>query len=342
MKLPTVPLGTTGMNVTRVGFGAWAVGGGGWKFGWGSQEDVDSVQTIRYAIESGVNWIDTAPVYGLGKSEEIVGQALKDFSDNDRPYVFTKCGLTFDLDDPNSGPYNVMARDSVRREVDASLRRLGLERIDLYQVHWPPEDGTPIEEYWAAMAELKQEGKVRAIGLSNHDATQLDAAEAIAHVDSLQPPFSMIHREASDTVIPWCAEHDTAVLAYSPMQSGLLTGSMSAERVAAMPDDDWRRSHEDFTGDNLRRNLALAEALKPIAARHDVPVGAVAVAWTLTFPAVTAAIVGARRPAQVDGWIPAAPLQLTSADLEDIRAALTGTGAGAGPIPEYVTSEMAG
>jgi aryl-alcohol dehydrogenase-like predicted oxidoreductase len=342
MSLPTVPLGTTGMDVTRVGFGAWAVGGGGWKFGWGSQEDAESVETIRYAIESGVNWIDTAPVYGLGKSEEIVGHALKDFSDDDRPYVFTKCGLTFDLDDPDSGPYNVLAPLSIRQEVDASLRRLGVERIDLYQVHWPPEDGTRIQEYWATMADLKSEGKVRAIGLSNHDVAQLQSAEAVAHVESLQPPFSMIHREAAETVLPWCEAHQTAVLAYSPMQSGLLTGSMSAERVAAMPADDWRRDHEDFIGDNLRHNLALAEALIPVADRHGVSVGAIAVAWTLTNSAVTAAIVGARRASQVNGWISAAELKLTDEDLEELRSAMYATGAGAGPIPDYLTSDLSG
>jgi aryl-alcohol dehydrogenase-like predicted oxidoreductase len=332
VTLPTVPFGTTGMDITRVGFGAWAVGGGGWKFGWGNQEDRESVETIRHAIESGVNWVDTAPVYGLGRSEEVVGHALRDYSDADRPYVFTKCGLTFDVDDPDAGPYNVMAAESVRREVEDSLRRLQIERIDLYQVHWPPEDGTPLEDYWATMVELQKEGKVRAIGLSNHDVKQLEVADAIGHVGSLQPPFSMIHREAAADVIPWCADNGTGVIVYSPMQSGLLTGAMSTERVASMPDDDWRRTHDDFTGDNLTRNLALADALRPVAERRGVTPSAIAVAWTLIWPGVTAAIVGARRPDQVDGWIPAASLALTDEDLEELSAAISSTGAGAGPI----------
>jgi aryl-alcohol dehydrogenase-like predicted oxidoreductase len=320
------------MDITRVGFGAWAVGGGGWKFGWGNQEDRESVDTIRHAIESGINWVDTAPVYGLGRSEEVVGHALHDFSDADRPYVFTKCGLTFDVEDPDNGPHNVMARDSVRREVEDSLRRLQVERIDLYQVHWPPEDGTPLEDYWSTMVELQTEGKVRAIGLSNHDVKQLEVAESIGHVDSLQPPFSLIHRDAAADLIPWCGDNETGVIVYSPMQSGLLTGAMSAERVAAMPHDDWRRSHEDFTGDNLTRNLALAAALEPVAERHGVTPGAVAVAWTLAWPGVTAAIVGARRQEQVDGWLPAASLQLTDDDLQELTDAITRTGAGSGPV----------
>jgi aryl-alcohol dehydrogenase-like predicted oxidoreductase len=331
MSLTTVVLGSTGMQISRVGFGAWAVGGGGWKFGWGNQDDVESVNTIRHAVEGGINWIDTAPVYGLGRSEEVVGHALEGFSEDDRPLIFTKCGLTWDRDGADVGPHNVMAERSVRREVEDSLRRLGVERIDLYQVHWPPEDGTPLEEYWATMVALRQEGKVRAIGLSNHDASQLAVAEQVGHVDSLQPPFSLIHREAASDVIPWCADHGTGVLVYSPMQSGLLTGAMSAERVSAMPDDDWRRSHEDFTGDNLTRNLALAEALRPVAERHGVSRGTIAVAWTLTWPGVTAAIVGARRPDQVDDWLPAGDLELTSDDIGELSAAIAKTGAGAGP-----------
>jgi aryl-alcohol dehydrogenase-like predicted oxidoreductase len=320
------------MDITRVGFGAWAIGGGGWKFGWGNQEDADSVRTIRHALDSGVNWIDTAPVYGLGRSEEVVGHALRGMSDADRPFVFTKCGLTFDRDRPDAGPNNVMAAASVRREVEDSLRRLQVEVIDLYQVHWPPEDGTPLEDYWQTMVDLRTEGKVRAVGLSNHDVKQLEVAESIGHVDSLQPPFSMIHREAAADVIPWCAEHDTGVIVYSPMQSGLLTGAMTAERVARMPSDDWRRTHDDFTGDNLARNLGLADALRPIAERRGVSVGAVAVAWTLAWPGVTAAIVGARSPEQVDGWLPAGSLDLTPDDVADIASAIGTTRAGAGPV----------
>jgi aryl-alcohol dehydrogenase-like predicted oxidoreductase len=329
MSLPTARLGTTDMEITRVGFGAWAIGGGDWSFGWGSQDDMDSVAAIRHAVARGVNWIDTAAVYGLGHSEGVVAQALLDVPEADRPYVFTKCGLVWDPNDRSAAPRRVMAPDSVRREVDASLRRLNIARIDLYQVHWPAEDGTPLEDYWGVMAELKQEGKVRAIGLSNHDVDQLEAAEKIAHVDSLQPPFSAIDREAARE-IAWCHEHGTGVIVYSPMQSGLLTGAFSAERVASLPEEDWRKSAPDFTTD-LDRNLALARALEPIARRHGVGVPAVAVAWTLAWPGVTGAIVGARRPSQVDGWLPAADLRLTEEDLDEIADAIERTGAGRGP-----------
>jgi aryl-alcohol dehydrogenase-like predicted oxidoreductase len=331
MGLRTAPLGATDMSITRVGFGAWATGGGGWQFGWGSQEDRESVAAIRYAVDEGINWIDTAPVYGMGHSEEVVGRALGEIAAADRPYVFTKCGLIFDRDDPAAGPSNVLAAASIRREVEDSLRRLGVERIDLYQVHWPPADGTPLAEYWATMQDLKREGKVRAVGLSNHDLRAVGEAESIGHVDSLQPPFSLIHRGAAADLIPWCAAHDTGVIVYSPMQSGLLTGRMTAERVAIMPDDDWRARHEDFTGAALRRNLAVAEALRPVARRLDVPVPAVAVAWTLAWPGVTGAIVGGRSAEQVRGWLPAAGLELSDEDLADLAAAVDGNQAGEGP-----------
>jgi aryl-alcohol dehydrogenase-like predicted oxidoreductase len=331
MGLRTAPLGATGMSITRVGFGAWATGGGGWQFGWGSQEDRESIAAIRHAVDNGINWIDTAPVYGRGHSEEVVGQALREIPEADRPFVFTKCGLVFDRDDPAGGPSNVLAAASVRREVEDSLRRLGVERIDLYQVHWPPTDGTALADYWATMQELKAEGKVRAVGLSNHDLPAIQQAESIGHVDSLQPPFSLIHRGAADDVVPWCAAHDTGVIVYSPMQSGLLTGRMTAERVAIMPDDDWRARHEDFTGEALHRNLAVAEALRPVAERHGVPVPAVAVAWTLAWPGVTGAIVGGRSAEQVEGWLPAAGLDLTEVDLRELAAAVTGNRAGEGP-----------
>lgn len=330
MTLPTAPLGTSGIEITRVGFGAWAVGGGGWGGGWGSQEDDDSVAAIRFAVEHGVNWVDTAPIYGLGRSETVVGRALRDLPENDRPYVFTKCGLRW-VGQAEDGPNNVMAPDSVRQEVEDSLRRLGIEQIDLYQVHWPPTDGTPLDEYWAVMADLKQAGKVRAIGMSNHDVKQLTQAEEIAHVDSLQPPFSLISREIADDLIPWCRENGTGVIVYSPMQSGLLTGTMTPERVASLPEDDWRSGHEDFTGEGGRRNMELAEALRPVAERHGVPVASVAVAWTLAWPGVTGAIVGARNAKQVDGWLPAAALTLTDDDLMELANAVERTGAGSGP-----------
>lgn len=331
MTLPTVPLGTTDMAITRTGFGAWAIGGGGWKYGWGPQDELASAATIHRAVEAGINWIDTAPVYGLGRSEVVVGRALRDLPEADRPYVFTKCGLTFDPANPDDGPYNVLAAASIRREVEDSLRRLGVERIDLYQVHWPPHDGTPLEEYWATLLDLKREGKVRAVGLSNHDAKELEAAEAIGHVDTLQPPFSLINREAAADLLPWCAEHGTAAIVYSPMQCGLLSGAMTEARVAGMPVDDWRCRHEDFTT-GLAANLALAAALEPVAQRHGVEVGAVAVAWAIAWPGVTGAIVGACTPAQVDGWLPAATLELPADDLDQLLEAIEWTGAGRGPL----------
>jgi aryl-alcohol dehydrogenase-like predicted oxidoreductase len=319
------------MAITRAGFGAWAIGGGGWAFAWGDQDDADSVAAIRHAVESGINWVDTAAVYGLGHSEEVVARALRDLPEADRPYVFTKGGLVWDETDRSRAPRRVGSPASLRREVGASLRRLGVERIDLYQMHWPAEDGTPLEEYWQAFADLRSEGKIRAAGLSNHNPAQLEVAERIGHVDSLQPRFSLIHRAAAADVIPWCAGHETGVIAYSPMASGLLTGAFTAERAASLDAGDWRSRSADFTGQGLTRNLALAEGLRPVADRHGVSVGAVAVAWTLAFPGVRA-IVGARSPAQVDGWLPAASLSLDDKDLAEVAAAVSGSGAGSGPV----------
>ena len=330
MVLPTRPLGTSGMDITTVGFGAWAIGGGGWQFAWGQQDDKESIAGIRHAVEAGINWVDTAAVYGLGHSEEVMADALDGIPAADRPYVFTKAGVIWDPADRAASTRRQMNPAIVRREAEASLRRLRVDRIDLYQVHWPPrDDGTPIEEYWQVMAELKASGKVRAIGLSNHDAAQLRQAEKIAHVDSLQPPFSAINRLAAPD-IAWAHAHGTGVIVYSPMQSGLLTGAFSADRVAALPADDWRRTHPNFTTD-LPANLALADALAPVARRHGVPVAAVAVAWALAWPGVSGAIVGARRASQVEDWLPAAALQLTDADLDEIGAAIASTGAGEGP-----------
>jgi aryl-alcohol dehydrogenase-like predicted oxidoreductase len=329
LSLPTRPLGISGLQISTAGFGAWAIGGE-WQFGWGPQDDGQSVAAIRHAVESGVNWIDTAAAYGLGHSEEIVARALDGVPEPDRPFIFTKAGVVWDEDDDSGKTRREANAASVRREVEASLRRLRTERIDLYQVHWPSADGTPVGEYWQAMAELKAEGKVRAIGLSNHSVAQLEEAEKIAHVDSLQPPFSAINRRAADE-IRWSAEHGTGVIVYSPMQSGLLTGAFSRERVQGLPENDWRQRSPDFTT-RLDANLAVADALKPVAERHGVPVPAVAVAWTLAWPGVTGAIVGAREPRQVDGWLPAAPLQLTDTDLGEIADAITRAGAGEGPV----------
>ncbi|NMK49726.1 aldo/keto reductase [Achromobacter sp. Bel] len=331
-SFPTRPLGRTGMAITRIGLGAWAMGGNGWAVGWGPQDDADSIAAIRLAVDRGINWIDTAAVYGLGHSEEIVRRALAQMAPGDRPYVFTKCGLTWSADNPMATPRRTGAPASIRREIDDSLRRLGVERIDLYQMHWPAGDGTPVETYWQELLDLKQAGKVGAIGLSNHNLAQLQDAEALGHVDSLQPPFSAIQRAAGADLIPWCAAHDVGVIVYSPMQSGLLTGAFSAERARALPADDWRARHAEFMPPNLVRNLALADAFKPIAERHGTTVAAVAAAWTLAWPGVTGAIVGARNAAQVNGLLGAAELELDSDDLDAVAEAIELTGAGAGPL----------
>ena len=330
-SLPANRLGWTDMLVTRVGFGAWAIGGGDWAYAWGGQDDAESIAAIRHAVESGVNWVDTAAVYGLGHSEEVVAAALAGIPEADRPYVFTKAGLVWDPADRSAAPRRVGSPVSLRAEVEASLRRLQVERIDLYQMHWPAADGTPVEEYWQAFADLKREGKVRAIGLSNHDIYQLEAASEIENVDAIQPPFNLIHRDAADDVLLWAREHEAGVIVYSPMASGLLTGAFTAERAAGLEPGDWRAGDPDFTGRALSHNLALAGALRPVAERHEVTPAAVAVAWTLSFPGVTGAIVGARRPGQVDGWLPAATLELKEDDLADIAAAVRVTGAGTGP-----------
>jgi len=328
-SLPLRQLGRTDMRITRVGFGSWAVGGD-WAVGWGDQDDQDSVAAIRHAVERGVNWIDTAAIYGLGHSEEVVAAALEGIPKSRRPYVFTKCGLVADATDRRKGPKQVGAPASLRREVEASLRRLQLEQIDLYQMHWPAEDGTKLEDYWQTLLDLKQEGKVRAVGLSNHNAAQLQAAEAIGHVDTLQPPFSAIKRAVAAAELPWCHDHGTGVIVYSPMQAGLLAGRFSVERAAALPANDWRSRNAEFKGEALRRNLEVAAAMRAVAERRGTSTAAVAVAWTLAWPGVTGAIVGARSAAQVDGWIEAARLELTPADMAEIGAAIERSGAGTG------------
>jgi len=317
--LPMQPLGRTGMRLSAVGLGAWAMGGPGWEHSWGPQHDADSIATIEHAVERGVNWVDTAPIYGHGHSEEVVGRALAVLPAADRPYVFTKCGLWWDDTAPMAPP----ARDTsrIRQELEHSLARLGVERIDLYQVHCPPFD-IPVEDYWPTMVALHAEGKVRAIGVSNFDNVQLAQAEALGHVDSLQPPLSLLRRAAADAEIPWCAANGTGVIVYSPLESGLLSGTFDTNRAASLPASDWRATAPEFTGFALRRNLALVDALRPIAARPGVGVAVVAIAWTLAQPGVTGAIVGARRPTQVDGWVPAAGLALTDADLAEIDAAI--------------------
>jgi aryl-alcohol dehydrogenase-like predicted oxidoreductase len=330
--LPTRPLGFSGLEITPVGFGAWAIGGGGWSFGWGPQDDEASLAAMRRALELGINWIDTAAVYGLGHSEVLVGRLLRELPLDERPFVFTKGGLVWDEQNRMAEPRRTLEPRSIRTEVEASLRRLGVERIDLYQFHWPDDTGTAVEDSWEEMVRLIEEGKVWAAGVSNFDVELLARCEAIRHVDSLQPPFSPIRREVAAHEIPWCAEHQTGVICYSPMQSGLLTDNFSAERVAAFAADDWRKRSPEFQRPRLDRNLSLRDALKPIAKRHGSTVSATAIAWTLAWPGVTGAIVGARSAAQVDGWIGAATLKLTAQDLDRIAAAMARTGAGTGPV----------
>jgi aryl-alcohol dehydrogenase-like predicted oxidoreductase len=335
--LTTHRLGTTDLEVTTVGFGAWAIGGGGWVYGWGPQDEASSIAAIRHAVDRGVNWVDTAAIYGLGHSEEVVGRALRQMPATERPFIFTKGGLIPDRAKPYEEPQRNLRPESIRREVDASLSRLGVERIDLYQFHWPDNVGTLVEDSWGEMARLVDEGKIRAAGVSNFDVTLLERAEAIRHVDSLQPPFSLILRDSGADVIPWAAAHGTGVIVYSPMQSGLLTDTFSSQRLATMADDDWRRRSEPFLEPNLSRNLALRDALRPIAERHRATVSAVAVAWTLAWPGVTGAIVGARNASQVDGWIGAGRLRLTAEDLAEVTEAVVRTGAGSGPTTPTVS-----
>ncbi len=330
-SLPLRPFGVTGMSITRVGFGAWAIGGPDWAAGWGAQDERDSVVAIRHALDRGINWIDTAAICGLGRSETIVRQALSELPADRRPYVFTKCGLVWNSSDRKAPPRQVGTPHSIRHEAEDSLMRLGIERIDLYQMHWPAEDGTPIEDYWQTLLDLKKEGKVRAVGLSNHNVAQLEAAERLGHVDSLQPPFSAIRRDSAADLLPWCRDHATGVIVYSPMQSGLLSGRFSTARAAALPADDWRSRNANFRGEALERNLKLAAAFQPVAERHGVSVAAVAIAWTLAWPGVSGAIVGARSPAQVDGWLDAAQLELAPLDMAEIASAIVETGAGTGP-----------
>ncbi len=319
--IPRRQLGTNGPEITIVGFGAWAIGGGDWSFGWGPQDDDDSMAAMRRAIEHGINWIDTAAVYGLGHSETVIGRFLKTLPAPDRPLVFTKCGLIWDEHDRRKVAIRNSAPASIRKECEASLRRLGVERLDLYQFHWPDETGVPVEDSWAEMGRLVDEGKVRYAGVSNFGVPLLQRCEALRHVQSLQSPFSLIRRQLADTEIPWCAANGTGVLCYSPMQNGLLTDSFQPARVAAMPEDDWRRRSPEFLEPKLSANLSLRDALRPIAARHGTTVSAIAVAWAAAWPGVTAAIVGARSPEQVDGWIGAAAVSLTAADLAEIARA---------------------
>jgi aryl-alcohol dehydrogenase-like predicted oxidoreductase len=307
-------LGKNGPEITTVGFGSWAAGGS-YKFGWGPQDDDESVAAIRHAIDSGVNWVDTAPVYGLGHSEEVVARALEPYHVGEDVLIATKCGRKWIGPRDGGGLVFDLRRESIRQECEESLARLRVERIDLYQFHWPDtETGTLIEESWGTMVELINEGKVRWAGVSNFDVNLLERCERIRHVDSCQPPMSILNRAARDEVIPWSAHHGTGVVVYSPMASGLLTGRFTRKRAGSLPDDDWRSRNEEFREPRLSHNLELVERLRPIAREAGVELPALAVAWVLAVEGVTAAIVGARRRDQVDSWLPAADLEL-SADI---------------------------
>jgi len=311
------PFGNTDMHITPVGYGSWALGGGGWVYSWGPQDDSESIAAIHHAIDKGINWIDTAAGYGLGHSEEVVGQALKGMSE--RPFVFTKC----------STPWNErreiipsLKRDSLRLECEASLRRLQIDAIDLYQIHWPRLE-EELEEGWAALAELQREGKVRWIGVSNYSVAQLKQAQAIAPVSSLQPPYSLIKPEVEQEILPYCQKHNIGVIVYSPMYSGLLTGKMTAERIKNLPPDDWRQRDPEFQMPRLEQNLELVATLAEIGKKHEVEPGVVAIAWTLRHPAVTAAIVGARRSSQVDGIFPAVSFRLSPQEIDQLDGFLS-------------------
>jgi len=316
--MQTRRLGNSDLEITPLGFGSWAAGGGNWEFAWGPQDDAASIAAIQRALDLGINWIDTAPVYGLGHSEEVVARALRGRAP--RPLVFTKCSLVWGTDRRVG---NSLEAASIRKECEESLRRLETDRIDLYQIHWPnPEP--QLEEGWAELARLKEEGKVRWIGVSNFSAGQLRRAQKIAPVTSLQPPYSAIRAEVEEELLPFCKANGIGTIVYSPMQAGLLTGGMTRERIAAFPKDDWRRRSQDFREPRLSRNLALQETMAAVGRRHGHPAAAVALAWVLRRPEVTGAIVGARSPAQVDGFAAALDFRLSPEEIAEIDRARTG------------------
>jgi aryl-alcohol dehydrogenase-like predicted oxidoreductase len=317
-------LGNSDLFITPVGFGSWAIGGAGWEFAWGKQNDHESIAAIHRALELGVNWIDTAAVYGVGHSEEVVARALATWS-GPRPYVFTKCGLRWDAQGQTR---HDLTAASIRQECEDSLRRLRVDTIDLYQIHWPVEDQSELEEGWSTMAQLQKEGKARWIGVSNFNVEQLERARAIAPVTSLQPPYSLVRPEVEYEILPYCDLEDIGVIVYSPMASGLLTGTMTRERIAKLPADDWRKRNPEFNEPRLSVNLAIVDRLRKVGARHRAAPGPVAVAWTLRHPAVTGAIVGARNAEQVDDLTAAAGIRLTESELSLIEsvAELAGQG----------------
>ena len=312
-KFETRQLGNSDLHLTPIGYGAWAIGGGNWEFAWGAQDDDESVKTIERALDSGINWIDTAAIYGLGHSEEVVAKALK--NSPHKPYVFTKCSMRWF---PDRQIYRSLKAGSLQEEIENSLRRLRIDTIDLYQIHWPnPED--EIEEGWETLARFQEEGKVRYIGVSNFNVEQMKRVQKIAPITSLQPPYSLLNRKIEDEILPFCLENHIGVINYSPMVSGLLTGKMTAERIKNLPEDDWRKRSANFIEPKLSKNLELVELLREIGKAHNVEPGVVAIAWTLRHPAITAAIVGARRPDQVDGVLPAATSRLSEQEIAKIE-----------------------
>lgn len=310
--MQTRRLGKTGMLITRIGLGTWAIGGGQWEFGWGPQDERESIDTVHHALDLGINWMDTAAVYGLGRSEKVVGQAIKG---RERPYIFTKCSMVWD---ENGKISHSLKADSIRREAENSLKRLDIDVIDLYQIHWPDPD-PDIEEGWSTLAALKKEGKVRHIGVSNFNVEQMRRAEKIAPVETLQPPYSLIDRAVEKEILPYCQQNNIGVIVYSPMASGLLTGRMTPERIAHLPDDDWRKRNPEYQEPRLSRNLMLAALLADIGKQHNVTAGVIAIAWTLRNPAVTAAIVGARHPSQIEELAPAADFSLSDSEYAQIE-----------------------
>jgi aryl-alcohol dehydrogenase-like predicted oxidoreductase len=326
-------LGSQGPELSALGFGTW-VTGGPWRFGWGPTDDDESVDAIRHSIERGVNWIDTAAVYGLGHAEEVVARAVEPYRVGEEVLVFTKCGRRWEEKQEGTRVFYDLRPESIREECEASLRRLRLERIDLYQFHWPDiATGTPVEESWETMAELVDEGKVRYLGVSNFSVELLERCEAVRHVDSLQPPLNVLNRHARQELIPWCAANGTGVIAYSPMASGLLTGSFSREGMGRLSEGDFRRNAPPFQEPKLSQNLALVERLEGIASRLGTTLPALAVAWALAVPGVTGAIVGARTSAQADGWLGAAGVALDETTLAEIDRAIEETGAGVDTPP---------
>jgi len=307
-SLATRTLGNSDLHLTPISYGAWAIGGGNWEFSWGAQDDNESLRTIEHALDRGINWIDAAAIYGLGHSEEVVGRALK--GRTQKPLVFTKCSMRWH---PDRSIWRSLKKESLQEELESSLRRLGVDAIDLYKIHWPNPD-EEVEEGWETLARFQQQGKVRYIGVSNFTVAQMERAQRTAPITSLQPPYSLLRRDIEREILPFCRRHNIGVINYSPMLSGMLTGKMTAERARNLPEDDWRKRSPNFNPPKLERNLALVEVLREIGREHGVEPGVVAIAWTLRNPAVTAAIVGARRPDQVDGVLPAATFRLSDSE----------------------------